>query len=497
MKKTLAMVLALVLVLAAAPMCAASADAGDVIEIEFYTSRTLASASASFAETPLDEDNFVEQYLREHLGVDIFFNHTDDLETNLALRLMSDDIPEIMNIPNRNFLNKYADEGYLLNLDEHTDVLADAFAFTQGNAASGKVNGVTYAIAGRPYGYRQAYWYNVNAFNAAGITELPTTLDEYVEALRTVVAATSDGTANSIAFTGAGWDTLCRFFGCYGVTCPNVLSLDENGDVVDTMLTPEFYEALVNIHNLWDEGIIDHEIFAINNSQAIDMAKTGQAVTIYTQWPGIKKVGDWANFTAIDPDAQWEIVGELTGPKGDNYVGHFASSGFTSLTAIDADADEANLEAALKVLNFFATDEGLSLTTYGIEGTHWDYNAEGVPTVREEAIPEIDFSWAYQLCGREELSYCRVKFGDYAWKYVVQSDEQPYITDVTSLIDFPEWYNSTDAKTFIAEECAKFVSGERELNETEWAAFLSTLDSTFRYNEFLEYANGFWHELAG
>ncbi len=497
MKKALALILALVLVLAAAPMCAAGAEAEDIIEIEFYTSRTLASASASFSETELDEDNFVEQYLREHLGVDIYFNHTDDLETNLALRLMSDDIPELMNIPNRNFLNKYAAEEYLLNLDEYADALADAFEFTVGNAAAGKVNGVTYAIAGRPYGFRQAYWYNVNAFNAAGITELPATLDEYVDALRAVVAATSNGTTNSIAFTGAGWDALCRFFGCYGVTRPNVLSLNADGDVVDTMLKPEFYDALAYIHSLWDEGIIDHEIFSINNSQAIDMAKTNQAVTIYTQWPGIKKVGDWANFLAIDPDAQWEIVPELSGPKGDNYVGNYGSAGFTSLTSINADAEGEKLEAALKVLNFFATQEGLDLTTYGIEGTHWDYNAEGVPTVREEAITEIDFSWAYQLCGREELSYCRVKFGDYAWKYVVESHEQPYITDVTSLIDYPDWYNSTDAKTYIAEECAKFVSGERELNETEWASFLNTLDSTYRYSEFIGFANEFWHNMAG
>ncbi len=496
MRKTLSLILVLILALASVPMYAGAADDGDIIEIEFFTGRTLAAASASFGETERDVDNFVEQYLREHLGIDIKYTYTEDLAANLPKRLMSGDIPEVMFIPNRNFLNEFAKEGYLLNLDEYPEQLADAFAFTEGNAAAGKVDGVTYAIAGRPYGYRQAYWYNVNAFEAAGVTELPTKLDEYIETLRTVLAAT-DPSGNTLAFTGAGWDTLCRFFGCYGVTRPNVLSLDENGDVVDTMYKPEFYDALVLIHSLWDEGLIDHEIFSINNSQAIDMAKSGKTLTMYTQWPGVKKVGDWQNFLDIDPNAQWEIVGELTGPNGANYVGNYASAGFTSLVSLDADAEGEYLDAALKVLNFFATDEGLALTTYGIEGEHWDYNEEGVPTVREEAIPEIDFSWAYQLCGREELSYCRVKFGDYAWKYVVESHEQPYITDVTSLIDDPEWYNGTDAETYIAEECAKFVSGEKELNETTWAEFISTLDSTYRYSEFVSYANDFWHAMAG
>ena len=491
MKKILTLVLALALVIGAIPMSAAVADA-DIVEIEFYTGRSFEGD----AESELETDNFVEAYLREHLGVDIRYSYTDDLATNLSLRLLSGDIPAIMNVPNRSYLNKFAEEEYLLNLDEHADALADALAFTEGNAASGKVDGVTYAIAGRPYGYRQAYWYNVNAYNAAGITEQPATLDEFVETLR-AVTATSDGTLNSVGFSGPGWDALCRFFGCYGVTRPNVLSLDENGDVVDTMYSPAFYDALVYIHDLWDEGLIDHELFSLNNTQVVDKAMNGTAVTIYQQWPGIKKVAAWEGFLAVDPEAQWEIVGDLTCPDGKtNYVGNFASAGFTSLTSLDADLEGAELDAALRVLNFTGTEEGLSLTTYGIEGTHWDY-VDGVPTVREEAIKDINFSWIYQLCGREELSYCRVKFGEDAWKYVVQSDEQPYITDVTSLIDDPDWYNGTDAETYIGEECAKFVSGERELNETEWAAFLSVLDSTYRYSEFVSYANDFWHQMAG
>ena len=492
MKKTLALILALIMVLAVAPIGTGFAADGDIVEIEFYTGRSFEGD----AESELEKDNFVEQYLRENLGVDIVYTYTSDMAANLPKRLMSGDIPEIMNVPNRNFLKEFAEEGYLLNMDEYAAELADALAFTEGNAAAGKINGTTYAIAGRPYGFRQAYWYNVNVFDAAGITELPTTLEGYVDVVRSLVA-NAEGTKNSVGFTGAGWDALCRFFGAYGVTGPNILSLDENGQVIDTMLKPEFYDALVCINSLWAEGLIDHEIFSLNGTQAVDKAMNSTAVTLYQQWPGIKKVAAWEGFLAVDPDAKWEIVGELTGPAGYNYVGWFADYGFTSLTSIDADADEANLEAALKVLNFFGTDDGLTLTTYGIEGTHWDYNEEGVPTVREEAIKDINFSWIYQLCGRDELSYCRVKFGEEAWKYVVQSYEQPRLTDVTSLIDIPEGFNATDAKTFIAEECAKFVSGEKELSEAAWAEFLSTLESTYNYSAFVTAANDQWQAMVG
>lgn len=499
MKKTIVLALVLALVCTAAPFTfapAAQAE-GDIVTVEF-----LHNSWETGVDEALIEDNFVEQYIRENLGVDIQYTKVDELETTLNMRMLSGDIPDIIRVPNRNYLVEYANEEYLLNLDEYAEQLADAFAFTEGNAAAGKVDGVTYAIAGRPYGFRMGYWYNVNAFNQAGITELPTTLEGYFDAVRTVMAADIDGNgvADTLGITGAGWNTLCQIFGAYGCTIPNVLSLDAEGQVVDTMLTENFYDALVYANGLWEEGLIDTEIFAINDTQVNDKGMTAAATTLYTQWPGIKKVAAWDGYLAVDPNAQWEMVGPLTGPDGvTNYVGNHNDSGFTSLTAIDAELvdDETTLNAALKVLNFFGTEEGLSLTTHGLEGIHWDYNEEGAPVVRPECYNDIVFSWVYQMCGRDELSYCRVKFGEYAWKYVVQSDAHPRLSNVTALIDDPEWYNGTDAETYISEECSKFLTGERELNETEWQSFLDTLESTYQYSKFVEEANTAWQAMVG
>ena len=496
-KKTAVLALALALLCTTVSFSFAAQAEGEVVTVE-----VLRNVWETGVDEDLIEDNFLEQYIRENYGIDIQYTKVDELETTLNMRLLSGDVPDIMFLPNRNYLIEYANEGYLLNLDEYADLLTDALAFTAGNAVAGKVDGVTYAIAGRPYGFRQAYWYNVNAFEAAGITELPTTLDGYFDAVRTVIAADIDGNAvnDTLGLTGSGWSTLCQIFGAHGCTVPNVLSLDADGNVVDTMLTQNFYDALLYAHNLWDEGIIDKEIFAINDTQVNDKGMIAQSTTLYTQWPGIKKVAAWDGYLAVDPNAAWEIVGPLTGPDGEtNYVGSHNDTGFTSLVAVNAELadDPAVLEAALTLINFFATDEGLSLTTYGLEGQHWDYDADGNPVVRPECYNDIAFSWVYQMCGREELSYCRVKFGEYAWEYVVQSDAQPRLSDVTALIDDPEWYNGTDAETYINEECAKFLTGERELNETEWQAFLDTLNTTYRYSEFVEEANAAWQAMVG
>lgn len=494
MKKLASLVLALIMVFSVAGTAACAENAP--VEIEFFTNRSFEGAAA----TDLEKDNFVEQYLRENLGVDIRYVYTDELTTNLNLRLFSGDVPDVFNVENRNYLKQYADEGYLLNLDEHADKLADAFAFTEGNASAGKIDGATYAIPGRPYGFREAYWYNVNAFKKAGVTEMPTTLTGLVDAVREAMKADVDGNGvnDSIGLTGSGWETLCEIFGVYGVTMPNVLSLDADGHVVDTMLTRNFYDALVYANGLWNEGFIDHEIFSLTPSQAVDKCMTRSAILAELQWPSIKKVAAWEAFLAVDPEAEWEIVGPVTGPDGvTNYVGNYASNAFTSLTCINADLEGAKLEAALKFINFMGTEDGLTLTTYGIKGQHWDYDANGVAAIYPDQVKNVNFSWIYQLCGRDELQYCLVKFGQEANKYIEYSFYQPYITDVTALIDIPEWYNVTDAKTYISEECAKFLTGERELNETEWAKFLSVLDSTYQYTRFIQEGDAAWQAMVG
>ena len=121
----------------------------------------------------------------------------------------------------------------------------------------------------------------------------------------------------------------------------------------------------------------------------------------------------------------------------------------------------------------------------------------GAVNVFPEKVQKINFSWVYQLCGREDLSYCRMKFGEAAWPCILATCEQAWLDDVTKIIDKPSWYNATDAETFISESVMAFISGDAELTPESWAAFLEKLDTTYQYGEFIDYANGYYHELSG
>ena len=491
--RILALVCALALLLCA---LGAPALADDVITIEVLSDANASDDSAL-------ESNFVRDRFKEKLGVDVAWNYNPELQTTLNMRSMSDDLPEIFAVPSRAMLTELAEDGYVLNLSDYADQLPDAFAFIEENIAAGKVGGDVYAIATRPYAFRAATWYNAKWFEQCGVTaeNMPDTLEGFLALCRDLVARDLDGNGqnDTIGLTGTKWKTLRQLFGAYGCTIPNKLVCTADGTITDTMLSPAYYDALCCIRELWAEGFIDHEIFSLSDTQAVEKAMTGTALLVSCDWPSIKKAGVVESFLALDPDARWEIVGELTGPTGDRYVGDYNAQSYQRLYAVNADlADEPEkLSKVLSVINYVATEEGLELTSYGVEGEHWSRGENGAVNVFPEKVQKINFSWVYKLCGREDLSYCRMKFGEAAWPYILATSEQAWLDDVTKIIDKPSWYNATDADTFISESVMAFISGDAELTPESWAAFLEKLDTTYQYGEFIDYANGYYHELSG
>lgn len=468
---------------------------------EMITIEVLSSANPS--DESVLEDNFIEAAFREKLGVDIKWTYSKELQTTLNMRATSDQLPDIFCLPSRAMLLEYAEDGYLLKLDDYADQLRDAFSFISGNIASGKVAGEIYAIACRPYGFREATWYNAKWFEENGYTgeNAPKTLTELIDTARALAAMDLDGNGvnDTIGLTGSKWETFKQLFGAYGCTVPNMLTLNAEGHVVDTMLDPKFYEALELVHQLWAEDFIDHEVFTLSSSQAVEKAMIGKTVLVQEEWPSVKKEAVVENFLAMDPDAKWELVGPLPGPYGDDYVGDYHAQSFTRLYAVNAKLadDPERLAAVLRLINYVATEEGLGLTSFGIEGEHWFRNADGNVEVYPDMAQTVNFTWIYQLCGREDLSYCRVKFGEAAWEYIKASDEQSYLDNVTRLIDRPDWYNAVDAETFIEEQVMAFITGDAALTEDSWNAFLQQLDATYHYSEYLVYADEYYHMLIG
>ena len=134
------------------------------------------------------------------------------------------------------------------------------------------------------------------------------------------------------------------------------------------------------------------------------------------------------------------------------------------------------------MFNYLATDEGLQLVGFGIEGQHYEIVDGKINTL--PANKEVQHISFYQLSGRNELEYLSSRFA-YVEKEFMFAYEQPRLRALNGLIyEYPDGYNKADVDRYTEEELVKFMFGDRSLNEYD--AFIEGLRKTFNFDAYME-----------
>lgn len=107
----------------------------------------------------------------------------DDYATVLTNRIQGGNAPDIAIIPGIGFLRRFANEGSLTPVaDLGIDVNSLAGLYPEGFLVAGTVGDTLYAVPAK-YNSKGTMWYRPDLLEAAGVTELPTTWDDFKAAL--------------------------------------------------------------------------------------------------------------------------------------------------------------------------------------------------------------------------------------------------------------------------------------------------------------------------
>ncbi|MCU1431384.1 MAG: extracellular solute-binding protein family 1 [Actinotalea sp.] len=119
----------------------------------------------------------------------------------------------------------------------------------QGFVEAGSVDDTVYALP--YYSGARAVFYRKDLFEAAGVA-VPTTLDEFTEAAKTLQAANPTGAANfsGFWFPGQDWLNGLAWINTYG----GELATQDGGQWVGGLSSPESQEALAKVQELFTEG---------------------------------------------------------------------------------------------------------------------------------------------------------------------------------------------------------------------------------------------------
>ena len=509
MKKFLALVLALcmmasVLVIPAVAETADKPYAGTKLTWWVELNSNLSGVVTNLAETKWYEA------VHEATGIEIEFIHpaSGAADTEFAALIAGGDYPDIIEKNWTTYTGgatAAVEDGVIITLDEYmaagkTPNLSAVLAENEIVDKSVKNSDGNYYVF--PF-LRGTSYENNNCLFTSGFymrgdileelgLDIPETIEEWDTVLRAVKAAYPD----MIPFvTRTEW--MNQIF------CPGFDNFwdyyVEDGVVKNGIAEDSHYEYLKLMASWYADGLIDPDY--LTHTKAGDgrtLMAAGTAFATYDACGGgaTNIIPPLLDAGIIDDESDIVTTMPVTSVKGQNAKfskmnGLYDASG--SSAAITTQCK--NVDAALYLLDWFYSDEGLMINNFGIEGESYNM-VDGYPTFTDVILNNAD-----GLAVAKALAYyCRAQLGGPAISDVrVNEQYYSYSAQVTAMsvwtrTDYGTYMypagatvssdNSDDfatitsnIKTYREEMEAKWITGAEELTEEAWAAYTAQLEA--------------------
>ncbi len=398
------------------------------------------------------------------------------------------DLPDIVQLPDLDPQQTYLSSGMFVALDEHFDIMPNYKKYLDANpvikalltASDGHIYYVPQTVV--TDSYQPVMMYNMPWIEKLGI-EPPKTLDAFVEMLRAFRDQDMNGngdTTDEIPMSVQSSFLPYMFGPAFGLDLVSGFYADEDGVVHYAQAEPEKYKAYLSFLNgLYEEGLLEVEFASLNRDQITSrFANDTTGVTYDFSWQMSTL------YSAQYPNYDGE-TGIIVGvpPLSGEYEGYYVGrTPFSSVFGVNAKA--ADVELAVKFLDYAMSEEAQDLYVWGMEGLTYEVDAEGnrsyLPRCTEDAI------W-YQGLGinapcmpsQQSADATGVLLADWHVQ-AVKENEMPY-----NRVPFPATYATTeeasivsmylvDIQTYVDERAVAFICGYSDI-ETEFENYISTL----------------------
>ena len=426
MKKTLSLVVALVLVFACfASVGVADANLSAPGELPIWIGSEPATLTILMAPNDYVTDydnNFYTNWLEEKSGVNIEFEFLPAVDAGDKLSIMitgGDKLPDVVNYGlNVATAKAYGETGAFIDIMPYIEagmapnIDAAVAAFPTWNLISSLVSsdGTLYGVpriqASPSNETKYKMWINEQWLENLNL-EVPTTTEEFYNMLVAFKEQDANGNGDptdeipfltSTGWGGTAYKFLTNSFVYEGDDGSDRFMLGEDGKVTVSYIQDGWFEAQKYMKKLCDEGLLAKESFTYSNTDVLAVLATDADVVGVTTNSSLAYVGNPGTENHDKYRLRYICIEPLTGPTGLSYTGYMASS---TQQCWFVTADSANPELAFRVGDMQFCNEGFIAGRFGIEGEHWmtaeDYTA---------ANPGVTLAGRYAAIGYE---------GKYVW----------------------------------------------------------------------------------
>jgi len=390
MKKILALVLAVMMLLALVPAASADVPADWAPFAENVTIKVAVYDRGQEGVPPVEE-NYWTKWIQENFGdkynitVQYVAIPRTDVMNKYSMLAAADDLPTIMMEYDYPKVSQWAADGYLttFNMDDFAKVAPTYYNRMVENNQLGytKINGETYfAAALRPY-YDTAYTFQTfvrqDWLEQVGYDHVPTSTTEYNEAMKKIKeAGLCEYPCGGSMVTGVGSDQNYAW---------RIWPLNEEEWVMygDYNIPSLGWEPnknfLKNENYKFNAGLLNPEYYLTNAEDEKANFINGKA---YSYAGYISANMDWLTaFYEANPDAKLAIVpvdGKIDTAAGTN-PGYRTDNPFGMIVGFSAKATEDQLKAAWMYMEWLTQPDNLLTFQWGIEGENYTLDENGLP----------------------------------------------------------------------------------------------------------------------
>ena len=328
------------------------------------------------------------------------------------------------------------------------------------------------------------------------LKDLNLELPETPEELKNVLIAFRDqkgATAPlSLAYGNLNWicANLGAISGAFGL--PSAQFYVDNGKVKYGAFEDGYKDYLAYMHDLYAEGLLDKNMMTLDGATVTANLLNG--ISGLVAGSGGSGIGNWMTSAEKSGDTTFSLTGlaPLAAKKGETAIGGHFDNPVTGF-AIAISSKCKNVELACNFLNYGYTDEGHDYWNFGTEGVSYtivndnEYythaytdkvmKAEGLSV--QQGMAQYSEAWdggpfgqdpdyIWQFYGRQQqkdalTNWLKTDVAKYKMPPVTISEEK--VDDFSAL--------SGEIDTYVSETSALFITGEKSIDE--FADFQKTL----------------------
>ncbi len=244
----------------------------------------------------------------------------------------------------------------------------------------------------------------------------------------------------------------------------------------------------------YQEGFISPDFMSQTmNNTATDDEIVGNASGFFTT-----SVNGINNLSGYEPDSNVQPVRAMVLKEGDLCGFDDAGTSRISKGGAAVAGTCPDIELALRIIDYFYSDDGILLANYGVEGVSFEYDDDGEPVFTDLITNNPDgYDFALCLIKYTSSTPCSICINER--NYLGYTDAQVsaidlWLRNTTSTqapgavwsVDAQNEYSgiSSDVGSFVSTTCLQFITGGKSMDE--WDSFIDQVNSSFDIDRMTE-----------